>query len=159
MPKTIAGVRDVRWRLALPAVLTQGFRLLVDLGLTEETPMDTSVGPVRPREVLMAALARLPAPDGAPRDVEAVDVIVSGTRDGRPATFIGTTVFTPTREGIGAGTFGTALPIGVAARWMAGGRVPAGVHPPESAFDADAFLEELSAEGVDVRIRLEERFA
>jgi hypothetical protein len=68
-------------------------------------------------------------------------------------------MFRPTREGIGAGTFGTALPIGVAARWMAAGRVPVGVHPPETAFDAGAFLEELSREGVEVRLRLDERFA
>src|SRR5580765_3503174 len=107
----------------------------------------------------MRALARLPVHYGPPQDVEAVDVLVSGIRDGRPATFTGTTIFRPTAEGIGAGTFGTALPIGVAARWMAGGRVPAGVHPPETAFAPDAFLRELSAEGVEVRLRLEERFA
>jgi hypothetical protein len=33
-----------------------------------------------------------------------------------------------------------------------------GVHPPETAFDATAFLEELSSEGIEVRLRLEERF-
>jgi saccharopine dehydrogenase (NAD+, L-lysine-forming) len=159
LPTTIAGVRDVRWRLALPTVLTQGFRLLVDLGMTDETPVATSAGPVPPREILMRALARLPLPEGPPQDVEAVDVLVAGVREGRPATFTGTTMFRPTREGIGAGTFGTALPIGVAARWMAAGRVPVGVHPPETAFDAGAFLEELSREGVEVRLRLDERFA
>lgn len=159
LPTTIEGVHNVRWRLALPAVLAQGFRLLVDLGLTDEEPVETSAGPVAPRELLMRALARLPVPDGPPQDVEAVDVLVSGSHEGRPATFTGTTIFRPTVEGIGAGTFGTALPIGVAARWMADGRVPAGVHPPETAFAADPFLHELSAEGVEVRLRLEERFA
>ncbi len=157
LPSRIEGVRDVRWRLALPDVLTQGFRLLVRLGLTDEQPVETTGTPVSPREVLMQALSRLPAPDGPPQDVEAIDVIVTGTRDGRPATFTGTTVFHPTAEGIGAGTFGTALPIGVAARWQAAGRISPGVHPPESAFDAMAFLAELSAEGVEVRTRLDER--
>ena len=159
LPTTIGGVRDVRWRLALPSALTDGFRLLVDLGLTDETPVETGAGAVAPREILMRALARLPVPDGPPQDVEAVDVLVEGMHEGRPATFTGTTIFRPTDEGIGAGTFGTALPIGVAARWMAAGRVPVGVHPPETAFDADAFLEELASEGVEVRLRLEERFA
>jgi lysine 6-dehydrogenase len=158
LPATIRGVRDVRWRLALPDVLTQGFRLLVSLGLTDEAPVETSAGPVSPREVLMRALSDLPVADGTPQDVEAVDVLVSGTRDGRAAMFTGTTVFRPAPEGIGAGTFGTALPIGVSARWQAEGRVPAGVHPPETAFDATAFLDELSAEGVDVRLTVEERF-
>jgi saccharopine dehydrogenase (NAD+, L-lysine-forming) len=159
LPSTIEGVRDVRWRLALPDVLTQGFRLLVNLGLTDERPLETAGGPVSPREILMQALSRLPAVQGPPQDVEAIDVIVTGAREGRAATFTGTTVFRPTPEGIGAGTFGTALPIGVAARWQADGRVPPGVHPPETAFDATAFLDELAAEGVEVRTSLEERFA
>ena len=158
LPNTIEGVRDVRWRLALPAVLTQGFRLLVDLGFTGEEPVETSGGSVAPRELLMQALGRLPVPEGPAQDVEAIDVLVEGTRDGRPTTFTGTTVFRPTPEGIGAGTFGTALPIGIAARWMADGRVPMGVHPPETAFVADGFLEELAREGVEVSVRLEERF-
>jgi saccharopine dehydrogenase-like NADP-dependent oxidoreductase len=159
LPRTIDGVRDVRWRLALPEVLTQGFRLLVELGLTDEEPVQTSAGPVAPRELLMLALSRLPAPEGPPRDVEAIDVVVEGTSDGRRATFTGTTLFRPPPEGIGAGTFGTALPIGITALWQAGGRVPPGVHPPETALPAAAFLAELAAEGVEVRTRLEERFA
>ena len=159
LPRTIPGVRDVRWRLALPQVLADGFRLLVGLGLTEETPVETSGGPVSPREVLTRALAALPAPSGPPQDVEAVEVLVTGTKDGRPATFTGTTLFRPSPEGIGAGTFGTALPIAVAARWMADGRVPPGVHPPETAFPADAFLEALVAGGVEAWTNLEERLA
>jgi lysine 6-dehydrogenase len=158
LPRTIAGVRDVRWRLALPAVLAQGFRLLADLGLADEEPATTSLGPVVPRELLMEALARLPTPEGPPQDVEAIDVLVEGERDGRAATCTAAAIFRPTPEGIGAGTFGTALPIGIAARWMADGRVPMGVHPPETAFVADGFLDELAAEGVEVRLRLDERF-
>ncbi len=158
LSNTIDGVRDVRWRLALPAVLTQGFRLLVDLGLTDDAPVETSGGSVAPRELLMQALGRLPVPEGPAQDVEAIDVLIEGTKEGRATRVTGTTVFRPTPEGIGAGTFGTALPIGIAARWMADGRVPMGVHPPETAFVADGFLEELAREGVEVSVRLEERF-
>jgi len=158
LPRTIEGVRDVRWRLALPSVLAQGFRLLVDLGLTNEEPVQTTAGPVSSREILLQALGRLPVPDGPPQDVEAVDVVVRGTRDGRPGTFTGTTIFRPSPEGIAAGTLGTALPIGISARWQAEGRVRPGVQPPETAFDADEFLRELSGGGVEVRTRLEEHF-
>ncbi len=158
LSRTIPGVRDVRWRLALPKVLADGFRLLVRLGLTDESPVDTSGGPVSPRELLVRALARLPEPEGPPQDVEAVEVVVTGTKGSRPATFTGTTLFRPSPEGLGAGTFGTALPIAVAARWQAEGRVRPGVHPPETAFDADAFLRELVAGGVDAWTRLEDRY-
>jgi hypothetical protein len=33
-------------------------------------------------------------------------------------------------------------------RWLAEGRVPLGVHPPETAFDAGAFVADLEREGV-----------
>jgi lysine 6-dehydrogenase len=158
LSRTIPGVRDVRWRLALPKVLADGFRLLVRLGLTDESPVETSSGRVTPRELLVGALARLPEPEGPPQDVEAVEVVVTGTKDSRPATFTATTLFRPSREGLGAGTFGTALPIAVSARWQAEGRIKPGVHPPETAFDADAFLGELVAGGVEAWTSLEERF-
>ena len=158
LPRTIDGVRDVRWRLALPRALTEGFALLAQLGLTDTEPIETSVGAVVPRELLLRLLSRLPSPDAVPQDVEAVDVIVEGTKDGRPATFTGTTIFRPTPEGIGAGTFGTAIPIAVCARWMAEGRVEPGVHPPENAFDAEAFLGALVDQGVEVSSRVEERY-
>ena len=42
----------------------------------------------------------------------------------------------------------SAIPITVAVRWMAQGRVPPGVHPPETAFDPEAFVADLEGEGV-----------
>ncbi len=158
LPRTIDGVRDVRWRLALPRAITEGFALLAQLGLTDTEPIETSAGTVVPRELLLTLLSRVPAPDAVPQDVEAVEVIVEGTKSGRPATFTGTTMFRPTPEGIGAGTFGTAIPIAVCVRWMAEGRVEPGVHPPENAFDAEAFLGALVDEGVEVSARVEERY-
>lgn len=159
LPKTIEGVRDVRWRLALPPAIADGFRLLVDLGLAAEDPVETPSGPVVPRDVLRAALARLPGPQGPPRDVEALVVKVAGTRRGRASVFIGEALFRPTPEGISAGAFGTAIPIVVAARWLAQGRIAPGVHPPESALAPQEFLEELAAEGVSLRLSLEEELS
>ncbi|HWC31807.1 MAG TPA: saccharopine dehydrogenase C-terminal domain-containing protein [Actinomycetota bacterium] len=157
LPRTIRGVRDVRWRLALPPKVADGFRLLVDLGLASEDPIDTTAGPVVPRELLHRLLARVPQPDGPPRDVEVLVAIVRGVKEGRPATFSAWATFRPTPEGISAGAFGTAIPIVVAARWLAEGRIPPGVHPPESVLDPDAFLEDLAREGVELRLELEER--
>jgi hypothetical protein len=54
----------------------------------------------------------------------------------------------PPPEPLSAGAFGTAIPITLAVRWMAEGRVPPGVHPPETAFDPAAFVAELEREGV-----------
>jgi saccharopine dehydrogenase-like NADP-dependent oxidoreductase len=155
LPDTIEGIRDVRWRLALPPKVAEGFRVLVDLGLASEDPVDTPSGRAVPREVLLALLARLPAPEGPPRDAEVLEVAAAGTLDGRPARFLGRARLAPTREGIGAGAFGTSIPIVVAMRWLADGRVPPGVHPPERAFDAQRLLDDLAAEGVDLEMSVE----
>jgi lysine 6-dehydrogenase len=157
LPRTIDGVRDVRWRLALPPAVAQGFRLLVDLGLAGEEPVDTPAGPVVPRDVLRAVLARIPPPQGPPRDLEILVVRVRGTLDGRPATFTAEARYEPQPEGISAGAFGTAIPIAVAALWLAKGRVPAGVHPPETAFPAAEFVDDLVREGVRLRTSLDAR--
>jgi saccharopine dehydrogenase (NAD+, L-lysine-forming) len=156
LPYTIPGVRDVQWRLALPPGVGEGFKVLVDLGLAQEEPVETSSGSVVPRELLRTLLDRLPPPEGPPKDVEILWVRVQGSRGGRPATFTAKADFRPQPDGVSAGAFGTALPLTVAARWLAEGRVAPGVHPPENALDPEPFVEELSAEGVSLRLSLEE---
>jgi saccharopine dehydrogenase-like NADP-dependent oxidoreductase len=154
LPTTIPGVRDVRWRLALPRAVHEGFAFLVEVGLAGTEPVVTSAGEVAPREVLAAVLGRLPAPEGEPNDVEFLDVRVAGEEDGRPAVHRALARFDPSPERLSAGAFGTALPIAVAARWQAEGRVTPGVHAPETAFDPEPFIAELQAGGVEFRTEL-----
>lgn len=154
LPETIPGVRDVRWRLALPRAVHEGFAFLTAVGLASAEPVATPSGEAVPREVLAAVLNRLPVPEGEPNDVEFLDVRVVGTKDGRPAEHRALARFDPSPEGLSAGAFGTAIPIAVTAHWMAEGRVPPGVHPPETAFDAAAFVAELGREGVEIRTEL-----
>jgi len=85
---------------------------------------------------------------GEPNDVEYLDVRVAGTKDGAPTAVRELARFVPSPEGLSAGAFGTAIPITVTARWQAEGRVAPGVHPPEAAFDPEAFVAELEREGV-----------
>ena len=153
LPRTIEGVRDVRWRLALPPAIARGFGLLAALGLAGTDPVETSAGPVAPREVTLAALARLPRSDGPHRDAEATVVEVRGTREGRPAVFVGEATTRPV-DGLSAGAFGTALPLAVAARWLAEGRIAPGVHPPEEGITAEPFMGELAERGMSVRLDL-----
>jgi saccharopine dehydrogenase-like NADP-dependent oxidoreductase len=110
---------------------------------------------VVPRDVLRAVLARIPSPEGPPRDLEILVVRARGTLDGRPATFTAEARYEPQPEGISAGAFGTAIPIVVAALWLARGRIPPGVHPPETAFPAGEFVDELVGQGVRLKTALE----
>jgi lysine 6-dehydrogenase len=155
LPRTISGVRDVRWRLALPPKIAEGFRLLVDVGLASEEPLDSPSGPAVPRDLLRSLLSRLPSPSGPSRDIEVLVVRATGTLEGRPATVVAEATFEPQPEGIGGGAFGTAIPMAVAARWLAEGRVPPGVHPPETAFPAEAFVQDLQGEGMKLRVAIE----
>jgi saccharopine dehydrogenase (NAD+, L-lysine-forming) len=156
LPQTIDGVRDVRWRLALPPKVAEGFRMLVGLGLAGQEPVETASGSVAPRDLLKALLARIPGPEGPAADVEALVVRAEGTVEGRDAVFTGTVMLYPTPEGIGGGAFGTAIPMAVASRWLAEGRVPAGCHPPETALPAEEFLDDLVREGVRLTVSVEE---
>jgi saccharopine dehydrogenase-like NADP-dependent oxidoreductase len=156
LPRTIEGVQNVRWRLALPPQVAQGFRMLVGLGLAAEEPVDTASGSVAPRDLLKALLSRMPPPPGPGTDVEALVVRANGTLEGRDASFTGTVMLHPTPEGIGGGAFGTAVPIAVAARWLAAGWVPPGVRPPETALPAPEFLEDLVREGVRLTVSVED---
>jgi saccharopine dehydrogenase-like NADP-dependent oxidoreductase len=151
LPRTVRGVRDVRWRLALPRAVHEGFVFLVETGLASRDPVMTSGGPVVPRDVLAAVLNRLAPPDGEPADREVIDVRVAGTRDGARSEFRALARLEPSPEGLSAGAFGTAIPIATTVRWQAEGRVPPGVHPPEAAFEARAFVRDLEAEGVGVQ--------
>ena len=148
LPITIDGVRDVRWRLALPHAIHEGFALLVGIGLASREAVPTPGGQAIPRDVLTAVLNRMAGDDAEPNDVEFLDVRVTGEKDGRPVVARELARFEPSPEGLSAGAFGTAIPITVTARWQAAGRVEPGVHPPEVAFDANAFVAELEREGV-----------
>ncbi|MFL5738431.1 MAG: saccharopine dehydrogenase C-terminal domain-containing protein [Actinomycetota bacterium] len=148
LPDTIPGVRDVRWRLALPPAVHDGFALLTSIGLADREPVETPSGTVVPRDLLIEVLNRMPTSDGEAKDVEYLDIRVAGEKDGARAVATERALFTPPPEGFSAGSFGTALPITVAVRWMAEGRVAPGVHPPETAFDPQAFVDELAREGV-----------
>jgi saccharopine dehydrogenase (NAD+, L-lysine-forming) len=150
LPTTVEGVRDVRWRLALPRAVHEGFSFLVELGLASREAVTTPSGEIVPREALAAVLNRFAGSAGAgePNDVEYLDVRVAGTKDGAPTAVRELARFVPSPEGLSAGAFGTAIPITVTARWQAEGRVAPGVHPPEAAFDPEAFVAELEREGV-----------
>jgi saccharopine dehydrogenase-like NADP-dependent oxidoreductase len=155
LPRTIPDVRDVRWRLALPPKIAEGFRLLVQVGLASEEPVDTPSGRAVPRDLLRTLLSRLSPSPGPARDIEVLVVRATGTLEGRPATLVAEATFEPQPEGIGGGVFGTAMPMAVAARWLAEGRVPPGVHPPETALPAEAFVEDLQGEGMKLRVAVE----
>ncbi len=145
------GVREVFfkinfWGLSRKAV--EKLSVLAEFGLHKKEPVRTSRGlEVSPREVLEAVLAPYVPPVTAflappqrkpPQWVKEIVTEVRGTQDGETVVYrLGTT------------TVKGALPTGAApaitAIWLAQGRIPAGVYPPEQAIDPEPFFAELAA--------------
>ncbi len=106
LPRTIPGVRNVRWRLALPHAVHEGFAFLTEIGMAGREPVPTRIGPVTPREVLAAVLNRLPVAAGEPQDLEYLDVRVAGRGKGSRRRTAPLPSSSPRRKGFPRGRSG-----------------------------------------------------
>jgi len=131
------------WGMARETV--EKMRVLADFGFAGREPVDVGGRPVVPRDLLVALMSKyvppitdfLAPPKTRPPDwVKEIVTEVRGTKDGRAVTYR-----------LGTLTCKGALPTGVApartAIWLAEGRIPPGVHPPEAVIEAPPFFEEL----------------
>ena len=122
-------------------------RVLADFGFAGREPVSVHDQPVVPHDLLVALMSRyvppitdfLAPPTKRPPDwVKEIATEVRGTKEGRAVTYR-----------LGTLTCKGALPTGVAparaAIWLAEGRIPPGVHPPEAVLDPGAFFEELES--------------
>jgi saccharopine dehydrogenase-like NADP-dependent oxidoreductase len=129
-------------------------RVLADLGFAGQEPVDVKGQPVVPRDLLVALMAGyvppitdfLAPPENQPPDwTKEIVTEVRGTKGGRAVTYR-----------LGTLTCKGALPTGVAparaAIWLAEGRVPPGVHPPELALDPEPFFKELEEREVYTQV-------
>jgi len=131
------------WGMAKAAV--EKVRVLVDFGFAGEEPVDVRGKPVVPRHLMEALMGEyvpsiesfLEAPENEPPDwVKEIVTEIRGTKNGEDLTYrMGTTMCK------GAQPTGTVP--ARAAVWMAQGRIPAGVYPPEQVIDPQPFLKEL----------------
>jgi saccharopine dehydrogenase-like NADP-dependent oxidoreductase len=120
-------------------------RVFADFGFAGEEPVRVGEQSVVPRDLLVAMMSEyvppineyLAPPKTKPPDwAKEIVTEVRGTKDGKPLTYR-----------LGTVTCKGALPTGVAparaAVWLAEGRIPPGVHPPEAVVDPEPFLKEL----------------
>lgn len=134
--------------------LVEKVSVLTEFGLASDEAIDVKGSQIAPRDVLFAVMDAYVPPSTAflaPSDRQPPDwakeivTEVKGTKDGATVIYR-----------VGTLTVKGALPTGVApargAAWQAAGRVAAGVHPPELAFDPAAFLKELEARDIYTQI-------
>lgn len=145
VPRYIEGLRNVTQKggvLGLDDVL-RAFR---ELGLTSDEPLQLGVGDVRPSEVAIALLGRMPEPpvEDRPPAVSEFMLLAFGERDGQPVELTYTV----------SGRMGplTGVPASIVAQMIGAGQISrTGVFAPEGCVDADLFLAELAKRGIEVK--------
>jgi saccharopine dehydrogenase-like NADP-dependent oxidoreductase len=144
------------WGMAQEVV--EKIRVLADLGFAGRDPVDVKGQPVVPRDLLVALMSGyvppitdfLAPPRNRPPDwVKEIVTEVRGTKEGRAVTYR-----------LGTLTCKGALPTGVApartAIWLAEGRIPPGVHPPEEVLDPEPFFKELEEREIYTQVSVTE---
>jgi lysine 6-dehydrogenase len=126
-------------------------RPIRELGLLGNEPITVKGQQVVPRDVFIAAVQpKLHKPKG--RDLVALLVVASGTRDGKPATAGFRLIDRYDAEhGISAMMRTTAYSLSITGQMQADGRVAAkGVHTPDEAMPFGEYVRELAARGVRI---------
>jgi saccharopine dehydrogenase-like NADP-dependent oxidoreductase len=140
------------WGMAKETV--EKVMVLIDFGFASEEALEVKGVPVVPRDLMVAMMgdyvppitAFLAPPANQPPDwTKEIVTEVRGTKDGAGVTYR-----------LGTLTCKGALPTGVAparaAIWLAQGRIPPGVHPPELAIAPEPFFEELKSRDIYTQV-------
>jgi saccharopine dehydrogenase (NAD+, L-lysine-forming) len=146
------GLRECSFRIAYDPALLDRLRLLIALGLADPRP-----GPrgVAPRDVLLDAFRRLPAPPELVDDRDALSVVVEGVDERGPVVARCDLTARPQREPpLSAVARDTGFPPAIVARMILGGGIAErGVRPPEQCVPVAPFLAALAERGLRARIR------
>jgi saccharopine dehydrogenase (NAD+, L-lysine-forming) len=151
------GVRECFFKInywGMAKEMVEKVRVLADFGFAGRETVDVKGHSVVPRDLLVTLMSGyvpsitdlLAPPMNQPPDwTKEIVTEIKGTRDGQALTYR-----------LGTLTVKGALPTGVApartAIWLAEGRIPAGVHPPELAIDPEPFFKELESRNIYTQV-------
>jgi lysine 6-dehydrogenase len=125
-----------------------------ELGLLSLDPVDVKGMKVVPRDVVVATIGpKLRKPAG--RDLVALRVIVTGTKNGAPRTLSWELVDRYDEEhGISAMMRTTGYSLSITGQMQARGEItPAGVHTPDESIPPQRYIEELAKRGIRIASR------
>ncbi|HET8834105.1 MAG TPA: saccharopine dehydrogenase C-terminal domain-containing protein [Gemmatimonadales bacterium] len=126
-------------------------RPIRELGLLDNTPVEVKGKSVVPRDLFIAAVhPKLHKPSG--KDLVALQVTVTGTREGKPAKVTFRLIDRYDAEhGISAMMRTTGYSLSITGQMQADGRVTLrGVHTPDEAIPFRAYVEELGRRGIRI---------
>jgi len=144
------------WGMAKEAV--EKIRVLADFGFAGREPVEVKGQQVVPRDLLVALTSHYvpsitdvlaPPKKQPPNWTKEIVTEVRGEKDGKAVTYR-----------LGTLTCKGALPTGVApartAIWLAEGRIPPGVHPPEAVIEPEPFFKELEEREIYTQVSITE---
>ena len=153
------GVQEVFFKInywGMAPETVEKVRVLAEYGLNSTEPVEVKGVKVAPRDLMVALLRKheppstdfLAPPANEPPDwTKEIVTEVKGTQEGQEVTYR-----------LGTLTVKGALPTGaspaIIAIWLAEGRIPAGVHPPERVIDPEDFFGELRKLGIETRVTI-----
>ena len=146
-------VRNVVFKVGYPADETRRIETLLELGFERDAPFELDGVAISPRRFAAAYIgSRGIGPTDRSANVK--QVRVDGVRGGRPLRLVYD--FAVEQVGRSASSAITGTVAAIAADLVARGG-PAGVHPPEGAFDARAFIDALAERGFTITEREQAR--
>ncbi len=155
LPLTFAnkGIKNVSYKLGLPAEFHERAKFLVELGFGGTQPIKLGDMNVAPRKMLAKMIELHPVPTGDPNDCEVIRVDVRGTRNGRPATVRMESIIYPHPEWkVGCGGLDTGVPPSIVAQMIGSNVIKArGVQAPEQCVPSELFFLELSKRHMPMR--------
>lgn len=144
------------WGMAKETV--EKIRVLAEFGFAGREPVEVKGHSVVPRDLLVEMMSQyvppitdfLAPPRNQPPDwTKEIVTEVRGKKDGKAVTYR-----------LGTLTCKGALPTGVAparaALWLAEGRIPPGVHPPEAVIEPEPFFKELEERDIYTQMSVTE---
>ena len=121
-----------------------------ELGLLGLAPIQVNGMEVIPRDVFIAAAEPILSKP-ASKDLVAMRVEVEGETAGKRARVAYDLIdYYDEQHGISAMNRTTGYSLSITGQMQAEGRVPTGVHTPDHAIDADAYIQELQRRGINI---------
>jgi len=155
LPSTIGkGVKIVDCVMSCTEEDEQRIKVLTDMGLISNKPIDVGGATISPREFLLRVA---PPPDARIRDIAGVVVEVTGEKRGQKVRLTYSIVHQyHERYGVSAIAYLTGVPLSIASQMLAKGEItPKGVLPPETAIPAKPFFTELAKREIKIHETIE----
>lgn len=152
------GIKNVSYKLGLPAEFHERAKFLVELGFGGTKPIKFDDVTLSPRKILAKMIEQHRVPDADPNDCEVIRVDVRGTRGGRPATVrMESMIYSHPEWKVSCGALDTGVPPSIVAQMIGLNVIQLrGVLPPEECVPPELFFLELNKRQIPMRKIMDE---